>query len=279
MDSKEGQAQAQAELWNGPGGHGWVEAQGMLDRLFAPIERLLIAEVEPVAPRHVLDVGCGTGATTVALALALGPECRCVGVDVSEAMVRAAEGRFEVAQPSADFIVADAERHAFDPGYFDAVVSRFGVTFFSDFVRAFANLRKAATPRGMLRLVVWRSAEDNPFMTTAERAARGHVEIPTRRPGEPGQFALSDPARIRDVLDRSGWNDIDVEPLDLPCEMSTDELRVWVTRLGPLGRALADTDAGLQNRVLRAVLPAFDAYTHGGEVRFDAACWIVRAHA
>src|SRR3546814_3017591 len=70
-------------LWNGQGGHAWVEAQGLIDRLFRPIEALLADAVLAGRGDHVLDVGCGTGGVTLAVARRLGRRGSCVGVDIS----------------------------------------------------------------------------------------------------------------------------------------------------------------------------------------------------
>ena len=71
------------------------------------------------------------------------------------------------------------------PASFDALVSRFGVMFFEDPAAAFTNLRRAARPGARLALIVWRSAAENPFMTTAERAAAPFLpDLPARRANE-----------------------------------------------------------------------------------------------
>jgi 2-polyprenyl-3-methyl-5-hydroxy-6-metoxy-1,4-benzoquinol methylase len=62
----------QAKLWKGIGGQGWVEAQPVLDQMFRPFEDLLVEAVSDGSRRQVLDVGCGTGSTTLALARVVG---------------------------------------------------------------------------------------------------------------------------------------------------------------------------------------------------------------
>ena len=140
----------QAALWNGAAGLTWVEAQEPLDRLFSPFEELLVETVLARGARRVLDVGCGTGATTLAIARALRGG-NCVGVDISEPMLSLASARAERERLPAVFVRADAETYAFEPGSFDTIVSRFGVMFFADPVRAFANLRTAVRRGGDAR--------------------------------------------------------------------------------------------------------------------------------
>jgi SAM-dependent methyltransferase len=178
------------------------------------------------------------------------------------------------------FIRADAELHDFKRPSFDMILSRFGVMFFTDPVRAFANLRRAARDGGELCVIVWRSPSENPFMTTAERAAAPLLpNIPAREPEAPGQFAFADPKRVRRILEESGWADIDIRPLDVECAFPEPDLVRYATRFGPLGRVLQEADEQTRDRVLAMIRPAFEPYVHGAMVRFGAACWRVSARS
>jgi ubiquinone/menaquinone biosynthesis C-methylase UbiE len=270
----------QAKLWNGPTGRSWVDAQSVLDQMLKPFEDVLVAGLLSESGRGVLDVGCGTGATTLALARWSGPTGHCTGIDISEPMIAAARARAERERTSTSFICADAQTYAFEPESVDAVVSRFGVMFFDDPVRAFANLQRAARRGARLRFVAWRSAAENPFMTTAERAAAPLLpNLPPRRPGAAGQFAFADDRRVRAILAESGWTEIDIRPLDLTCALPEKELSHYVTRLGPVGLILHEADERTRAQVIEAVRPAFDPYVQGTEVRFTAASWMVGARA
>jgi hypothetical protein len=169
------------------------------------------------------------------------------------------------------------QRHDFERGSADVVMSRFGVMFFDDPVRAFSNMRVAASGGGALRMVVWRGVDENPLLTTAARAAAPIVPMPAPEPHAPGPFGLADDGHTRSILDRSGWTAIDFEPIDLECSMPERELVRYFTRIGPVGRVFADLDADTQRKVVTAVRPAFDSFVVGDEVRITAACWMVSA--
>lgn len=267
----------QAALWNGASGHAWVELQELLDQILEPFKDLLVDAVAARSARRVLDVGCGAGATTLAVAR-LGATS--VGVDISDPLIEAARARAEREGVAATFLRADAQTHDFEPASFDAIISRFGVMFFDDFVRAFANLRRAASDGAEIRFVAWRSASENPFMTTAERAAAPFLSnIPARKPAAPGQFAFADRNRIDRILVKSGWADIDIQPIDVVCSLPEKDLLRYVTRLGPLGLVVQEADEATRTSVLETVRAAFDPFVHGSEVRFTAACWMVVARA
>jgi SAM-dependent methyltransferase len=278
MSNAQDAASDQAAWWNGPSGLAWVEAQAVVDQLFAGLEQRLVEAVEAAGKRQVLDVGCGTGGTTLAIARRLGAGGRCVGVDISEPMIAAARARVASEGVAASFVRADVQGHDFAAASFDMIVSRFGVMFFDDPVRAFANLRRAATPDAALCCIAWRGPEENPFMTTAERAAAPLLpNLPSRMPDAPGQFGFADGARIRRILEESGWAGIDIQPVDFPCTMPEAALTGYFTRFGPLSQLLARADAATQRQVVEVVRAAFAAFVEGAEVRFTAACWMVGA--
>jgi len=270
----------QKALWNGRAGQAWVEAQASLDEMFKPFEEALVEAAQVNPGDRALDVGCGAGATTLAVAQRLGANGRCVGVDVSQPMIAAARARAERENVRASFICADAQTHAFEPASFDALVSRFGMMFFDDSVQAFLNLRRAARSGARLRFVAWRAAAENPFMTAAERAAAPLLpSLPVRQPDAPGQFGFADPHRVSRILEASGWMRIDVQPIDADCALPESALLSYLTRLGPLGRILPEADGPTRTRVIEAVRAAFEPYVRGADVRFVAACWMVGAQA
>jgi SAM-dependent methyltransferase len=278
MDSTHDRNTEQAQLWNGPSGRAWVESQALLDHTFKPLEDLLANAAAALSPRRVLDIGCGTGATTLAVARRLEPGAQCIGLDISEPMLTLAKARAAHERSGVEFLRADAQTYPFETAGFDLIVSRFGVMFFDDPVAAFTNLRRAATPDAALRLLAWRSAADNPFMTAAERAVASVLpDLPPRSSSGPGQFAFGDATHVRDILERSGWAGGHVAPIDVECGFPARDLDAYLTRLGPVGRVLHDAGEQEKATLLTAIRPAFDAYVRGSDVRFIAACWMITA--
>jgi SAM-dependent methyltransferase len=280
MDNERSANEEQSTLWNAGSGHAWVELQALLDDVLEPFEGLLVEEVSATSARRVLDIGCGSGATTLAVARSLGAKGRCTGVDISAPLIAAARARAEREGSRADFFCADAQTHAFAPATFDMFISRFGVMFFDDSVAAFANLRRAAKDDAGLRLIAWRGPEENPFMTTAERAATPLLpSVPPRVPDAPGQFALADRRRFHRMLEGGGWAGVDIRPIDVPCRFPERDLVRYFTRLGPLARVLDDADEQTRIRIVNEVRTAFDSFVHGDEVHVNAACWMACARA
>src|SRR5688572_28862551 len=110
--------QDQAALWNQPG-CAWVEMQSLLDGVLAPFEKLLVEHALDDRTRRVLDIGCGSGSTTFAAARRLRDGGSSVGADISAPLIELARKRaLQQGLNNAEFVQADAQTHAFEPGSF-----------------------------------------------------------------------------------------------------------------------------------------------------------------
>jgi len=280
MDDRTAMEAEQQRLWNGTAGHGRVAAQHVLDDLFRPFEDLLLETVPTGLDGGLLDVGCGTGATTLAAARRGGPGLRCTGIDISAPMLDLARTRAAEEGIAAHLIRADAQDHDFGRATYRRIISRFGVMFFDDPARAFANLRSACADDGSMRFIAWRSPAENPFMTTAERAAAPLLpDLPKREAGAPGQFAFAERERVARFLAESGWSGVSIAPIDVPCAFPEAELIGYFTRLGPIAALLPQVEPGSRDAIVDAVRAGFERFVDGDMVRFTAACWMVDARA
>jgi SAM-dependent methyltransferase len=272
---------AQAEYWNSAPAQTWINCQAALDQRLAPLTELLMARSGVRSGECVVDIGCGTGTTTLQLAASVGAHGSVLAIDLSEPLLALARRRcLEASHANVRLIRGDAQTHRFERGCHDLVISRFGVMFFDDPVQAFANLRRAAKADAALHFIAWRSPAENPFMTTAERAAAPLLPaLPARQPDAPGQFAFAARERVDSILQDSGWAGIHVEPIDVTCTMLESDLVRYVSRLGPVGRALREADEATRARVVATLRTAFEPFVFGDEVRFNAACWVIVARA
>jgi ubiquinone/menaquinone biosynthesis C-methylase UbiE len=125
----------------------------------------------PGEGEHIIDIGCGCGQTSLALAARVRPTGSVVGVDISEPMLDVALRRPRSADLQVVFRKLDAQTGDLGHGFFDAAFSRFGVMFFSDPVVAFANIRASLKLDGRLAFVCWRPLDENPWMQAPLQAA------------------------------------------------------------------------------------------------------------
>ncbi len=137
--------------------------------------------------QHVLDVGCGTGASALPAARAVGPTGRVVGIDIAANMLaRAGDKAAGLGLGNLRFELMDMGATAFDDASFDAVVSVFSVFFVPDIERQVAELWRLVRPGGKLAVVVWGEEVFQPGRTIfGEETRRVRPDLPlATRPWE-----------------------------------------------------------------------------------------------
>jgi SAM-dependent methyltransferase len=198
----------------------WVNEQGVhyvneAERYDSMMETFTSALFEAAGLRpgeRVLDVGCGSGATTIAAAQQVGADGAVTGVDVSPPLLDLARRRAARAGASIEFIEGDAQTYPFPPNTFDALISRNGLMFFDDPVAAFSNFARTLEPAGRLVFLAPQGLQRNEWIMAAAAAAAQHVGMPEGiGPDQPGPLALSDPDRIRSILDQGGFTNITLD--------------------------------------------------------------------
>jgi SAM-dependent methyltransferase len=200
--------------WNEVAGPRWVARAGLQEARNVEVAALLQREAAPRPGEQVLDVGFGTGATTVPFAAAVMPDGRVTGVDISEPMLEQARKNVAAAGlTNVSLVLADAQVHRFAPDSYDLVISRFGVMFFADPIAAFTNLFSGLRRGGRLCMAVWAAIADNTHWKIPFDVAVKHLGEPAPAPAhEPGPMAFRDPAYLRSILDKAGFAEIDITP-------------------------------------------------------------------
>ena len=267
----------QIKFWNEKAGQDWTALQERMDANLAAIGDAALALAAAKPGETVLDVGCGTGATSLALARA---GAHVTGLDVSKPMLGLARSRAIQAGLNIRFLEADASAYAFQPE-FDLIFSRFGVMFFDDPIGAFANLHKALKPGGRLAFVCWRTAPENLWGFTPLTAAKPFLpELPAPDPNAPGPFAFADPQRILSILTDVGFHNVETRAYDGVMRMGSDiaTIAAQTLQIGPLSRAVGEADGTTRAQIVDAVRGAMAKFmTPDGEIAPPTACWLVSA--
>ena len=277
----------QIEYWNGEVGQRWARLQDQLDEVFGDVTAAAIKAAAPHEGERALDIGCGCGASVLALAQWVGSTGRVLGVDISEPMLSVARRRLGSRKTeNASLALADAAIERFEPQAYDLAFSRFGVMFFDEPTEAFANIHRSLKPEGRLAFVCWRPYRDNPFFSAPFEAAKPLLpadDAPKPDPDAPGPFAFADPERVRRILDASGFRSISVEPADVALPLAgpgdVEAATRLVTQIGPVARALTSADAEQRRAVEDAVKQVLAGFDGSEGVHLPARLWVVTASA
>lgn len=278
---------AQAEFWNVGPGQTWVRRQTDLDALLGGVTDLLLAAAAPRPGEAALDVGCGAGASTFALAAAVGPAGRVTGLDISAPLLARAEARraeFGLGLGDVGFLLADAQDHPFPPQGFDLVASRFGLMFFADPVAAFANMRRGLRPGGRIVFAAWAGPERNPWFALPQgvAAARLGAEAPAD-PDGPGPMAFRDLDRVRGLLAAAGFTAVDaaLAQTELHHPGGVAAVVDLASEVGPTARLLRERAAGEADRqaIAEDLAAALQPFRSPDGVRIPAGINLVSARA
>jgi SAM-dependent methyltransferase len=272
---------AQVEYWNSFAGRRWTDRQEEQDALLAPISDELMATADAKPGERVIDIGCGCGDTTIAFARRVAPGGEALGLDVSAPMLARARERAS-AGLAARFVLADATVHGFEPAWADLAASRFGVMFFADPARSFANLRKGMKPGARLAFACWREPKLNPWMMLPLREAKKHAPpLPETKPDDPGPFAFADDSRVRRILSEAGFADIDVAARDLELDVAIgqglDAAVASSLGIGPTSRILDGQPEAVRAAATADIRKALAERQRGDSVPLGAAIWMVTA--
>ncbi|KYH01893.1 class I SAM-dependent methyltransferase [Bradyrhizobium sp. DOA1] len=270
--------------WNGQSGERWVVHEARLDARLEMFGQAAIEAAAPATGERVLDVGCGAGASTLALAARVGAGGQVLGVDISEPLIARARARAPQDTPAL-FRVADASSAELPEGAFDILFSRFGVMFFDDPTKAFAHMRRALKPGGRVAFVCWRGTAENDWMRLPMGAIKGIVPMAPPGPEAPGPFSFGDPGRVARILTAAGFTDIAITPFDASVsfgegatrDAAIDDAVKMTFEVGPLSRALADQPDDIRARASAAVRAAFAGRPGERSLMIDSATWIVTA--
>jgi SAM-dependent methyltransferase len=136
--------------------------------IFAPYADDLAARLAGLRDGSLLETAAGTGVVTRALVSTLPRDVSIVATDLNQPMLDRASG--QLASDRVTWRHADAQTLPFPDGMFDVVVCQFGVMFFPDKPRAFAEAARVLKPGGRFLFSVWDRIEENEFADVVVRA-------------------------------------------------------------------------------------------------------------
>lgn len=265
----------QADYWKSPAGLKWIEHEYALDTAMSGMLDMMLDAAEIVTSDRIIDIGCGTGASTLKAAQRVS-EGTVLGVDISDPLLRRAAIRAEKENlQNVSFLLADAQTHDFSDQSFDLLVSRLGMSFFCDTAVALRNLTQVLNMRGRMVFVSWASVKENPWFELPKKAAEERLgPQPKGDPHAPGPTAFQDCDRVRELMVQAGLSNIEARPVDIeltPPGGVADAARA-ASKVGPAARIVkahkgTETDEAAIESAVTSVFEQFDA---SGSIRVPA---------
>ncbi len=270
----------QQENWNGPGVQPWVRFQERIDRAVQYFHGLGLEALDAQPGERIIDIGCGSGTTTMDLARAVGAQGQVLGLDFSEPLLGLARQRCadfgQIGFQQGDAGQPRSERN------FDALFSRYGVMFFKRPAVAFGNLRQALRPGGRLAFVCWQGMAQNAWIQEPmERLIPFLPEAPPApKPNSPGAFGLADTDFTREQLTEAGFSHIRIEPREGHMILGTQGVPSAVEfnmQMGPAMSLAKDLPQETHDRIEAAFADLFEKYCQDSVVSMPASAWIITA--
>jgi len=158
---------------------------------------------------RVLEVAAGTGDQALMISRCVGPGGQVVAVDISPNMLtHAAKAANEAGLANIETRVMSAEKIEFEENSFDAVLCRFGLMLFPNATAALAEMHRVVKPMRKVAVMVWSTAENNPFHGLPLQMVRNVGNLPAPASGQPGMFSLSGAGVLEGLYRDAGFSDV-----------------------------------------------------------------------
>lgn len=271
--------------WRGSMGAVWARHLARFESMLQHSTEAAVAHAAPQPGERILDIGCGGGPTTIALARAVGPRGRVTGVDICPVLASHASQRLvDEGVENAQVIEADAA--ALDPGLgeFDCLFSRFGVMFFEDLAGALSGLRQRLRPGGRVRFMVWAPPKRNPWIADLMQVAARHIQVPTPDLSRPGMFGCADQTHVAVSFMQAGFSHVHFDEWEGTQWVAgrgtdVDAALEFVLEATPIGDLAADYPDDVKAQ-LGADLRAFlETHATDAGIPRPGTAWLIHAEA
>lgn len=234
---------------------GWKKWDPVTMEFLQPMKEAIIRYLQPNDGQKILDIAAGTGEP--ALSIAASNKGGTVTItDISEEMMEIAREKAIAKElTNIETVICDASDLPFENGSFDAVSCRFGFMFFPDMQLAANEIYRVLKPGGRFATTVWNFPEKNFWVTVIMGTIMRLMEIPPPPPEVPGMFRCCKPGRMKDILEKAGFSDIEErEILSTLKTKSVDQYWEMMTEIGAsVVAALSQADDGMRSKIKEEV--------------------------
>jgi SAM-dependent methyltransferase len=259
----------------------WEKHRATIRGMFHPVTEALIDEARIAPGDAVLDVATGSGEPALSIAEVIGPTGLVVGIDPFAAMTAAAErAAIDRNFSNARFQIASADSVPFEADRFDAVVSRFGIMFFSSPVECVREMLRVLKPNRPIVFAVWGYLERNPFHHVMANVVDRYFPPPPIPHDAPEPFRYAKPGKLFSILDDAGAVQTSERLLEFNIEIPFAGEDFWTLRMdmaeklrAKISSLTAEKAAEIKHEVFQNVAP----YLAGNSISFPAEALIVSA--
>lgn len=245
------------------------------------VSQWLVDQLDPGPGQTILELTAGPGDTGFLAAERVGPEGRLISSDLAPAMVDIARrGAAEHGIDNVEFRVIDAQRIDLPDDSVDGVLSRFGLMFVPEPVRAFGEIRRVLRPGGRLAYAVWGTPERNMWIGLMMCALIQNGFAPPGDAFAPGGVvSLAGAERNRELLAGAGFSDVRVTEVAgaMPFADLEDYWAVQTAVAGPVAQLVASMTPEQVAAVKATLEPSMAPYQSDDGYGLPSLATVVRA--
>lgn len=264
--------------WASERGKKWAAQLSGMEATLAPVDLPLIEALALHSPSRIADIGCGGGGTTLKIYGKAPSGSSVHGFDISETLVNLARSRRD-GESTLQFELADVSKAAPQERY-DRLVSRFGIMFFDDPPAAFANLSRWLLPDSRFAFAVWDSPSKNQWIYMLQEISAELIDLAMPPPDAPGPFRYADSSKLTDLLEGSGFADIELSrwqgTLPIGGNLAPDEAAGFaLCAFATFGEQLAKAGEDVYRQARELLTERFKRHYFSGAVNLGACVHIV----
>ncbi len=239
----------------------WAQHANFVDARGERVTRWMVEATAPKPGDRVLELACGSGSVTVAVAGLVDPAeviASDVAIEMADTAVARAHshGLYNVHGRRLDIEAIDEPDSSFD-----VVYCRDGLQFAVEPERAVREIRRVTRAGGRVAVAVWAERDRNPWLGLVFDVLTEQLGRPVPPPGVPTPFSLADAAGLEGLFVDAGFIDVRLEELEVPLRAPSFDgwWRMTTSLAGPLALIIAGLDAEtaekLRTRAREAVAP------------------------
>src|SRR5262245_45507059 len=243
---------------------GWQRSGVARAQFLAPLTERMLDLAGAGLGHRVLDVAAGTGEQTFVAARRVGPTGAVLATDIAAPMLAlAAEPAAEAGLRNVETRVRDARDLDLEPESFDAAISRLALMLIPERWRAMVGIHRALKKGKKFAALVLATADECPFIALPLGIAGRRAGTPQAPFGDPGMFALGDPAVLAAAYRDAGFREVTIEAAHVQrrfpsLEVAVQNVRDLLPEIPQLLMHATDAERAAAWTEIEAALRQFD---------------------